>query len=37
MNSLKSEITEEYIERIYNPISEDLFIRYSDKLEGQSF
>lgn len=37
MNSLKSELTEEYIERIYNPISEDLFIRYSDKLEGQSF
>ncbi len=30
-------IREEYIERIYNPILEDLFVRYSDKLEGQSF
>lgn len=27
----------ESIEHIYNPIPEDLFIRYSDKLEGQSF
>lgn len=30
-------IKEEYFERIYNPIPEDLFVRYSDKLEGQPF
>lgn len=37
MNQVNIEKKEAFVEQIYNPIPEDLFIRYSEEMEGQSF
>lgn len=37
MNQMNTEKKEAFVEQVYNPIPEDLFIRYSEEMEGQSF